>query len=282
MHNNSIQQLSGFGSLADLPCYQLNANGATVVVSAYGAHVLSYQNATGRELLWLSDKAKWQDNNAIRGGVPICWPWFGKAAAQFGNEAASLPNHGLVRTALWQMTEQHIATDSVAITFTIEFAELPWHKKPVRLNYQVKLSGVLELQLSCDAVMIQQAALHSYFQVPNAGEAVVSPLPLQCFDKVSNSRLQLTETKLQFHGEIDRVYPDTAGTLTLCNANQPTPQLRIQQHGHDASVLWNPGSTKAKAMADMHLAAATEFVCIESASLTLAPQPLMLTQIIRP
>jgi glucose-6-phosphate 1-epimerase len=281
MHNNSIQQLSGFGSLTDLPCYQLNANGATVVVSAYGAHVLSYQNATGRELLWLSDKAKWQDNNAIRGGVPICWPWFGKAAAQFGNEAASLPNHGLARTEFWQMTEQHIATDRVAITFTIEFAELPWHKKPVRLNYQVKLSDVLELQLSCDTVMIQQAALHSYFQVPNAGEAAVSPLPLQCFDKVSNSRLQLAESKLQFHGEIDRVYPDTANTLTLLAINSTTPQLTIQQHGHDASVLWNPGHPKANLMADMHAGAAGEFVCIESARLALVPQPLSLTQIIR-
>ena len=286
MHNNSIQQLSGFGNLADLPCYQLNANGATVVVSAYGAHVLSYKNAAGRELLWLSQKAKWQHNNAIRGGVPICWPWFGKAAAEFGPEAANLPNHGLVRTAFWQMTQQHISAEAVSISFIIELARLPWHKnsdkdsQPVRLNYQVILSDVLELQLSCDTPMMQQAALHSYFQVIQAEGAVVSPLPLQCFDKVSNSKLQRLEAQLQFQGEIDRVYPDTANTLTLFTTNSLAPQLTIQQRGHDASVLWNPGHAKAGMMADMHMGAAGEFVCIESAKLTLEPQSLSLTQII--
>lgn len=287
MQNNSIQQLSGFGHLADLPCYRLNANGATVVVSAYGAHVLSYQNAAGRELLWLSQTAKWQHNSAIRGGVPICWPWFGKAAAEFGAEATSLPNHGLVRTAFWQMTQQHISAESVSISFSIELAKLPWHKaadsdkQQARLNYQVTLSDVLELHLSCDSLMTQQAALHSYFQVAQAEGAIVSPLPFKCYDKVSNSTLQLQEPELQFEGEIDRVYPDTANTLTLLTTNSTSPALTIQQHGHDASVLWNPGHIKAGAMADMHVGAAGEFVCIESARLALAPQPLSLTQIIR-
>jgi glucose-6-phosphate 1-epimerase len=287
MHKNSIQQLSGFGHLADLPCYQLNANGATVVVSAYGAHVLSYQNAAGRELLWLSKTAKWQHHSAIRGGVPICWPWFGKAAAEFGVEAASLPNHGLVRTAFWQMTQQQISEEAVSISFSIELAKLPWHKtagrenQPVRLNYQVILSDVLELHLSCDTPLMQQAALHSYFQVAQAEGAIVSPLPLQCFDKVSNSTLQLNEAQLQFQGEIDRVYPNTTNTLAMFITNKPTPQLTLQQRGHDASVLWNPGHLKAGAMADMHVGAAGEFVCIESAKLTLEPQSLSLTQIIR-
>lgn len=280
MQKNSIVQLSGFGALSGLACYQLTANGANVIVSAYGAHVLSYQNAAGREVLWLSQQAKWQNNKAIRGGVPICWPWFGPAAAEFGAEAAGMPNHGMVRTEVWQVEQQHISDDYVAIIFTIELV-LPWHKKPMKLTYQVKLTDVLELQLSCDAAIMQQAALHSYFQVPCAEGATVSPLPLQCFDKVSNSRLQLIHSNLQFQGEIDRVYADTADTLTLYAANSTTPHLTIQQDGHDASVLWNPGAEKAKAMPDMHVAAASEFVCIESARLTLSPQPLMLKQIIR-
>jgi glucose-6-phosphate 1-epimerase len=80
---------------------------------------------------------------------------------------------------------------------------------------------------------------------------------------------------------MDRVYPDTANTLTLLAINSTTPQLTIQQHGHDASVLWNPGHPKANLMADMHAGAAGEFVCIESARLALVQQPLLLTQIIR-
>lgn len=286
MQNNTIQQLSGFGSLFDLPCYRLSANGATVVVSPYGAHVLSYQNAAGREILWLSEKAQWQGKKAIRGGVPICWPWFGKAAAEFGAEAAQQPNHGMVRTAMWQPIEQQIAEHHVAMRFCIELPRLPWSPHKVQLHYLVQLSDVLTLELSCDDAVLQQAALHSYFQLPQAEGAIVTPLPKQCFDKVSNRQLQLTDNKLQFQGEIDRVYPDTASLLSLYSpaANSTTqlahPTLTVAQHGHDASVLWNPGLEKAAAMADMHAGASTQFVCVETAKLELRAAPLLLRQII--
>ncbi|MDZ7902923.1 MAG: hypothetical protein U5L01_10460 [Rheinheimera sp.] len=84
----SITQMTGFSGLTDLPCWQLNFHGAVVIVSSYGAHVLHYQPAgqavaaqAAQPILWLSPLAQWQQQQPIRGGVPICWPWFGKYPA---------------------------------------------------------------------------------------------------------------------------------------------------------------------------------------------------------
>ncbi|MCT6700693.1 D-hexose-6-phosphate mutarotase [Rheinheimera sp. 4Y26] len=285
MQNNSIVQRSGFGSLTDLPCFELHYQGATVVVAPYGAQVLSYQNAKGRELFWLSKTALWQGNKAIRGGVPICWPWFGKAAAEFGAKAEAMPNHGLVRTLMWQVTEQRITEDEVAIRFAIELPALPWLEQQVRLEYLVSLADQLSLELQCKSPLLQQAALHSYFQLPQSQGASVSPLPPSCYDKVSNSQLQLPTTSLVFQGEIDRVYKGTTELLTLQapeqhHADEAAAVIKVQQQGHDASVLWNPGAEKSSAMVDMHQGASDEFVCVETAKLQLSAEPLCLRQII--
>ena len=138
--------------------------------------------------------------------------------------------------------------------------------------------AALTLTLNSDQGL-QQAALHSYFTVDSVHQVSVSTLSGDYLDKVkAGERFVQHQPELTFTAEIDRVYLDTAGELTL---KQEKNDVQITQQGHDASVLWNPGHIKAAAMADMHPGAAAEFVCIESARLALEPQPLSLTQIIR-
>ena len=78
MLQTSISQQTGFGHLTDLPCIKLQYGNASAVVSLYGGQVLSYQPTPGHELLWLSPLASWHNQTPIRGGVPVCWPWFGR------------------------------------------------------------------------------------------------------------------------------------------------------------------------------------------------------------
>lgn len=286
---SSITQLTGFAHLTDLPCWQLRCGDATVVVSSYGAHVLQYICAETRQQtpqLWLSPKAVWQGQQPIRGGVPICWPWFGKinpllleSLSTDARSALTLPNHGLVRTRQWQKTAEHLNKDVVSIEFSIEVTDIPWHPHPVTLRYLVQLSQQLTLTLSCDQPIAQQAALHSYFTVADSQQTTVSPLPANFYDKVSDSQDQSDTDVLQFQGEIDRVYPDTAASLILTEHHR---SLAILQQGHDASVLWNPAADKAAASADIPADSWSTFVCVESARLTTAAAPLQLTQIIKP
>lgn len=284
---SSITEITGFGHLTDLPCWQLCYAGATVVVSSYGAHVLHYAAAEQQSaVLWLSPKAVWQNQQPIRGGVPICWPWFGKVDARLIADIApatlatlKLPNHGLVRTRFWHKTDQQITVDAVMIELSISVSDLPWTTETVTLRYQIRLDQQLTLTLSCDATIAQQAALHSYFTVDDSRQAQVQPLPLKFYDKVSDSQLQSSSDILQFQGEIDRVYPSTANSLMLVDSKT---RVQISQQGHDASVLWNPAAAKAATSADIPADQWSDFVCVESAKLSVAAAPLALVQIIQP
>lgn len=288
--NSSISELTGFGHLTELPCWQLRHAGATVVVSSYGAHVVHFAT-TGSDQqenphLWLSPKAVWQQQQPIRGGVPICWPWFGKIDARLLADidpatlaTLKLPNHGLVRTRFWQKTAEQITADAVMIELSIRISDLPWTSETVLLRYQIRLDQQLTLTLSCDASIAQQAALHSYFTVADSRQTQVQPLPLGFYDKVSDSQQQSAFDTLQFQGEIDRVYPQTAPTLVLSDAKTT---VRISQQGHDASVLWNPAAVKAAASADIPADQWSDFVCVESAKLSVTAAPLALVQIIQP
>lgn len=284
---SSITPIIGFGNLIDLPCWQLRHAGATVVVSSYGAHVLHYAPAPQQSsLVWLSPIAVWQQQQPIRGGVPVCWPWFGKlnpallpTANASDIAAQKLPNHGLVRTRNWQVVDQQISAESVIIEFSIAVDDIPWTSENVELRYQVRLDQQLTLTLSCDADIAQQAALHSYFYVTDSTQSVVQPLPTEYYDKVTDSQQQSGSDSLQFHDEIDRVYPNTAASLQLMSGES---RLQISQQGHDASVLWNPAPIKAAASADIPDNDWSHFVCVESARLQTSAAPLRLVQIIRP
>jgi glucose-6-phosphate 1-epimerase len=322
---SSITQITGFAHLTDLPCWQLCFQGATVVVSSYGAHVLHYssgahptpeavfcsdpkkdsarqhqlesktspsitqeehQDQIANSHLWLSPTSVWQGQQPIRGGVPICWPWFGKITPDLvekvpANRLAStkLPNHGLVRTRFWQKTADQITDDAVSIEFCIEVSDIPWLDTSVMLRYQVRLDHQLTLTLSCDAVIPQQAALHTYFTVSDSQTVAVHPLPQQYYDKVSDGQCQTNQQTLYFDGEIDRVYPHTKALLNLEDGHR---QVQIAQQGHDASVLWNPAAEKAATSADIPAALWSTFVCVESARLSTREAALQLVQKISP
>jgi glucose-6-phosphate 1-epimerase len=276
----SIQQISGYKHLANLPCWRLECGDSVAVVSAYGAHVLAYDIA-GSPLLWLSETAVWQNEKAIRGGIPICWPWFGACPAALKqlsgmSDNTQLPNHGIARTQVWQLLEHHASDDSSEITLVLADIKLAWTNKLVNLIYQVKLTAeCLTVTLSCTEPMLQQAALHTYFNVSDCRTAIVSPLSAQYYDKPSDSLKNQTVDYCSFDDEIDRVYADTSTELFI---RSPDSLLKIQQMGHDASIVWNPGQQKASQAADIAPDTWQEFICVESASLHLSESTLHLEQ----
>ena len=242
MLQTSISKQTGFAHLSDLPCLKLQYGAASAVISLYGAQLLSYQPTAENEVLWLSPKAQWRNQQAIRGGVPVCWPWFGPASAIFNPQNISLPNHGLVRTKLWQVSSQQSSADSVCVTLTITVQDLPHVQGSASLQLCVTLNDSLTLTLSCDSGMPQQAALHSYFKVGTIESAVVRPLPGVYQDKLSNSMVKNAETALKINAEVDRIYPQSANQLRLDSA---LGSLSINQAGHDATVVWNPWQEKS-------------------------------------
>lgn len=278
MTTGSISILTGFAHLTDLPCYQLEYGHATAVISVYGAHVMSYRPQPDQEILWVSPLAGWQDGAAIRGGVPVCWPWFGPVAACFNPEDKKLPNHGLVRNRLWQFHAQQIADDSVSISLSIHVDDLPHSEASAELYLTLTLTAhQLHINLQCNQPLLQQAALHSYFNIRNIHQTSVTPLPATCTDKVLNGQLlQNLAPKLHFTSETDRVYHRPATELSVHSSGH---QLRLQQQGHDSAIVWNPWQERSSQLADIPDDGYLEFVCVETARLSIEKAaPLNLTQ----
>ncbi len=280
MNHSAITLQTGFAHLTDLPCYKLTCGQATAVISSYGAHLLSYKPAPKVEVIYLSPDAVWQEKSPIRGGVPVCWPWFGPAAADLNSTMQKLPNHGMVRTELWQLAEQSVTEQAVSVELRIESKTLPYLNAPSYLSLTLQLTEeALTLRLNSDQG-VQQAALHSYFTVDSVHQVSVSPLSGDYLDKVkAGERCVQQQSGLKFTAEVDRVYLDTAAELTL---KQEKNTVQITQQGHDASVLWNPWQEKAAALKDLPDQGYLDFVCVETARLSLTDTaPLQLVQQIR-
>jgi glucose-6-phosphate 1-epimerase len=277
---NSITAQSGFSHLDDLPCYVLSCGQAKAVISSYGAHLLSYQPKAGTEVMYLSPEAEWRNNSPIRGGVPVCWPWFGPVATELNPEQQKLPNHGVVRTELWQVVKQSVTETAVSIQLQIKTEALPYSNAPSSLSLTLELTeAALSLTLSSDQGL-QQAALHSYFCVDSVHQVAVSTLAGAYLDKVRGGALCVQQQpELKFSEEVDRVYLDPVGELALKQGNNT---VLITQQGQDASVLWNPWTEKAAALKDLPDLAYLDFVCVETARLDLNnTKPLHLVQHIR-
>lgn len=279
MLNTAINPQTGFGHLTDLPCIALQFGEASAVVSLYGAQVLSYQPQPGKDVLWLSPLAQWHDQMPIRGGVPVCWPWFGPVDTRLNPMQQSLPNHGVVRTQLWQLTGQHISESGVSVTLTIKVAALPYYPNETTLQLQLTLSDSLTISLTCNAAITQQAALHSYFSVANIGQTQVQPLPLQYQDKVTASIQNSNTPVATVNAEVDRIYTQPAAILQLDTGTQ---QLELSQSGQDATIVWNPWQDKSRSTKDLADDSYLQFICVETARLQLQDAaPLQLTQQIR-
>lgn len=259
---------TGFAHLTDLPCFRLQLGHATAVISAYGAQLLSYCPHPQQEVLWLSSEATWHNHTAIRGGVPVCWPWFGPAASQLNPDNVSLPNHGLVRNRLWQLEAHQITADSISLTLLITLNDLPYIDGSCELRLTVTLTEhQLTLRLHCNQPMLRQAALHSYFNIGNIRHTTVSRLPRRYHDKVQQTIVDNATTELTIQEETDRIYQQPGAELLI---QTPGQHLQLKQHGHDATVVWNPWQQKSRQLSDVTDDGYLHFVCVESASLSLA------------
>lgn len=259
----NFTHLDGFAHLSALPCIRFSYGDYSAVVSLYGGQVLSLTHHD-KELLWLSPTTQWHNEQPIRGGIPICWPWFGVADNILTTKA--VPNHGLARTAMWTHCADESCSDHALLILQAEFKAVPWYSGTVKLQCQYLLDhNGLHLHLHCSDLFMQQAALHTYFQCDDVRHATVQPLPERYVNKVMPEQ---TTAALHFGEEIDRIYPTTAPVLTL----QTPATLTLKQQGHDATVVWNPGEKKGSAAAEIGAMQWQKFVCAETARLSLTNQ----------
>lgn len=263
------------GQIQGLPVLQLHTAHGSVAISLHGGQVLSYLPAGHDEVLWVSPVSK-QAPDAIRGGVPVCWPYFGR---QGQSETAA--QHGFARTSDWQLLGQPVSTDE-GVTLALAL--------PVRDSTGLRLIQTLQLGTALRQSLVTRnegqesidftQALHGYFQVGDATRTSLDGVAgLHYADKYDGGQhLQSGRWDLQDPrdpGRSDRIYHHAGGHYTLVD---PVMQRRIsvQSLGSDSVVVWNPGAAGIAAITDAPVEGWRNFVCIEPANagqdvITLAP-----------
>lgn len=260
---------------AGLPVAEITTPQASARIALQGAHLLAWQPAGQGPVLWVSKAAVFEPGQAVRGGVPVCWPWFG---ARDG-----LPAHGLVRTRLWDLrsTSQDSAGQVVLRLGTSDDASTRalWDFA-FDLELCVTVGQTLHLALSTRntgaiSFTITQA-LHSYFCVGDIAQTSVLGLDGCAYlDKVQNFAPFRQSGALEFTGETDRIYTDTSADC-LIEDRAGGRVIRVAKQGSTSTVVWNPWREREKALADMAAGDYRGMLCVETCNagpdqVTLAP-----------
>ena len=241
---------------------------ATAQLYLQGGHVARFQPAGHQAVLWMSGQSLFAHGKPIRGGVPICWPWFGPHASD-----RSLPAHGFARTRLWTLEETAALSDGrtrVVLVLRSDAETLAIWPHAFVLRYTITVGTTLELDLRCDnpgdAPFTCAEALHTYLTVGDVRQIRVGGLTGTTYvDKVRQAERFTEAGDVTIAGETDRVY---LGTATTCTVTDPLlgRRLVIAKEGSQATVVWNPWIAKAKAMADFGDEEWPAMVCVETAN----------------
>ncbi|MDO6444502.1 D-hexose-6-phosphate mutarotase [Colwellia sp. 1_MG-2023] len=238
----------------------------TASLSLYGGQVLSWQPAGHAEVFWLSNTSEFKEGKAIRGGIPLCWPWFGPNIDENGNNGG---NHGFARNNHWRLVSHDISENDV--TLTLEFIGEQAHQLwPAKFNVIQTLifSSTFSQKLTISNLSQERvefsSALHSYFHVSHPSNVQVPNLKLVCFDDKITNKKQQTDHLANCVGPIDRIYYCSEQQTLIDSGLQR--KINIESKHCHQWVLWNPGKQIADTMQDIHPEGENEFVCLEAAN----------------
>ena len=239
----------------------------TATVALHGAHVLSYAPAGSDDLLWLSAASVFAAGEPIRGGIPVCWPWFGGHPSD-----ADKPAHGFARRRDWTVLGATVLPRG-DVRLRLQLASDEATRAQWAHDFLLELRVTVGRELHVELAMTNTdsetwtitAALHSYFAVGDAASVRVTGLDgcryIDTVDGANSEHVQSGDVTVA--GEVDRVYVDTRAT---CEIHQPAlgRTVRVAKRGSRSTVVWNPWIAKSARMPDFGDDEYPEMICVET------------------
>ncbi|WLD57731.1 D-hexose-6-phosphate mutarotase [Salinispirillum sp. LH 10-3-1] len=265
---------SALNALPDGITLETNAHGRSFLcikhsnvsarIAFTGAHIVHCQPSGEDDLLWMSPADPQQPGTALRGGVPICWPWF-------GGDRLGAPAHGVARTADWQLDGVTVEHQKVRVNMSIPPESLtqllPEEAWAVSVEFVLGHSLTINLttrNIGSEPQLLSQA-LHTYLPVSDLASAEIHGLTsVRYLDKLTGEDRAGETQALTINGEVDRVYYQYAGPVKLrCNGMKDRV---ITRNGCSALVVWNPGADKGATLSQFPTDGHQHMLCIEAAN----------------
>jgi glucose-6-phosphate 1-epimerase len=263
------RQLKFAAGQGGFPTAVIDNDLASATVSLYAGQVLSWRpKTTPQDVLFLSDQAYYQAGKAIKGGVPICWPWFGPDPQGKGR-----PAHGFARTSAWEVLDT-AALDNGAtqlvLGLTLNDQTRALWDGDISAQLDITVGNTLRLALTThnrgkETIELSQA-LHTYFAVGDIAQTSVRGLENKTYiDKVDASKHKIQSGALTISAEVDRIYTGVDHAIQIHDAvfNRV---IHIHAEGSASAVVWNPWQTVAASMADLGDEDYRHMLCVETAN----------------
>jgi len=259
-----------------LPKVLIETPWSTAEIYLHGAHITHFQKKGEAPLLFLSKSSEFLSEKAIRGGVPIIFPWFGPREG--------LPAHGFARTAAWDLTARSVRPDgSVELYFRMPAIGF------VEVEFIVTLGETLTMELfvrnTGEIDHAIETCLHTYFHISSIYDISITGLRNAAYhDKVKDVKALETASAIHIDREVDRVYQDTTAAVEIVDPGLKRT-IRVEKSGSQSTIVWNPWIDKSQRMADFGDDEYLRMVCVESGNvaknqITLPPGGLAVLKVV--
>lgn len=257
---SALSDCVSIAKLDDIKVVRIQHEKATAAISLHGGHVLSFIPNGQQELIWMSQEAQFDGKAAIRGGIPVCWPWFGRIAA---------PAHGFARTTQWELVEHRENDKGVIVELALFPSEETHDIWPHLFDVRLVIEVAEQMKVSLHIINIDDeewtfsGALHTYLNVGNIRQTKTTGMGPQYLDSLQGGKQCEGGDALVLTDTIDRVYTQPEAQI---NVHDPIINrvITVENQGHNSAVLWNPWAEGAQSMGDMSDEGYQTMICVES------------------
>jgi glucose-6-phosphate 1-epimerase len=248
----------------ELEYIHIQNTAASAKIALQGAHLFDFQIHGKKKLLFVSETSFFKEGKAIRGGIPICWPWFGAHETD-----TSLPNHGFARNSLWRHeSTEDISESETKVRLTLENTPQTYALWPYEflLTLDIYIGEQLKLVLTSKNLDTKAfsitSALHTYFEIENIYKTTIEGLAhMKFYNKCNDTSHNVQEGDIDFKDEVDRVYHEVQNDVIIHDNDQ---DILLKTEGSSSIVVWNPGKELTENMPD--LSGHEHMLCVESAN----------------
>lgn len=261
--------------LGELPALRIHNKQADALIALQGAQLLEFTPHGAQPVIWLSEQAEFRRGQSIRGGIPVCWPWFGDltrnpAAVRAGVRQADAPVHGWVRAQDWLLQSVSEQPEETRIVLRHPGISTEDWAHTAELSLTIAIGATLRLQLhtrntGATPLALSQA-LHTYFAVSGIEQVEIRGLEgTPYIDTLQDWRQLQQQGPVRAQGEVDRIYRQVPAHVQLHDAGwQRTLHLRMRNSA--SAVVWNPHIAKAQRLSQFAADAWRRMLCIETAN----------------
>lgn len=250
----------------DMPVALIDNGLCEAEISLYGGHVLSFIPNGEEDLLWVSSKSIYSEGTPIRGGIPVCWPWFNAHPTD-----SDVYSHGFARRNTWEVMDSATEEDgSTVILLALNGDKNTRKGWPHSYHAELTITAGEELKVELttenkgDEPIVISNALHTYFSVADATKIIISGLDgCEYGDDVDSGKMKVQSGDITIAGEVDRNYRNTEDECIITDPLKDR-KIRVRKEGSSTTVVWNPWVEKAKGLKDFGDEEYMNMVCIEA------------------